>query len=142
MCDGENVSKEKIERVVKDCEIESDIQGFAKRYDTLIGEKGIKLSGGQKQRIGMARGLIKQKPIMILDGTLSKIDHTTKNNILRHWKKYNRTTIWISNDLEIINYVDNIIYIDCGTTMVGSHKELLKRNHNYRKLMEIYNNVI
>lgn len=92
----------------------------------------------------MARSLVNNKPIIILDEALNKIDNITRKNILENLKeKYNKKTmILISNNLEIINYVDNIIYIDNKTTILGTHEQLLKRNENYRKLIKIKENII
>ena len=119
------------------CDIAYDIDNFREGYQTLIGEKGVKLSGGQKQRICLARSLVSNKPILILDESLNKLDNKTRDNILSNLKnKYNdRTMIFISNDLEIIDYVDKIIYIDEKTTLTGKHKELLANNQNYRNLI-------
>lgn len=136
--------EEKIEKVVKDCEIKSDINRFENKYDTIIGEKGTKLSGGQKQRICMARSLINNKPIIILDEALNKLDNQTRKNILFNLneKHKDKTIIFISNNLEIINFVDNIIYIDEKTITKGTHKELLEKNKNYKQLIEINKDVI
>ena len=124
--------------------MKKDIKKFKDGYNTLIGEKGTKLSGGQKQRIGLVRSLISNKPILILDEALSKLDNKTRGNILTNLTRYynNKTIIFISNNLEIINYVDTIIYIDGKTTISGSHKELMARNMNYKRLIEINRNVI
>ena len=134
----------KIQKIAKECEIESDIRKFKDKYDTLVGEKGVKLSGGQKQRIALARGLINDKPIIILDEALNKVDNITRTNILNNLKnKYqDKTIILVSNNLEIIDCVDNVIYINKKTTMKGTHKYLLKMNKDYRKLIEIKENVI
>ena len=135
------IEGEQLQRIVKDCEIEQDIESFRDKYNTLIGEGGVKLSGGQKQRICIARSLVKNKPIIILDEALNKIDNITRKNILENLKeKYSkRTMILISNNLEIINYVDNIIYI---TTMKGTHEQLLKRSKDYRNLIQIKENIV
>lgn len=138
------IDKTKIEKVAIDCEIKSDIERFKDKYDTLIGEKGIKLSGGQKQRICVARSLINDKPCIILDEALNKLDNETRRNILENLKnKYNdKIIIFISNNLEVLNYVDSVIYVDGETTVKDTHNELLKKNDNYRKLIEMHNNVI
>lgn len=133
-----------IEEICTECEIKDDIYKFKDKYDTLIGEKGTKLSGGQKQRLSMARGIASNKPILILDEALNKLDNKTRKNILSHliYKYNNKTMILISNNLEIIKYVDSIIYIDGLTTVKGSHKELLEKNEDYRNLMYIRENII
>ena len=133
-----------IEQTVIDCDIKEDIDRLEKGYNTLIGEKGIKLSGGQKQRICLARGLISNKPILILDEALNKLDNKTRCNILANLdNKYNnKTIIFISNNLEIINYATNIIYIDGKSTLTGTHNELLSKSENYRNLIKIKEDVI
>jgi len=133
-----------LERTVVDCDIKDDIDTFKEGYNTLIGEKGTKLSGGQKQRICISRSLVSNKPILILDEALNKLDNKTRGNILTNLvNNYNnKTIIFISNNLEIINYVSTIIYIDKNTTMTGTHSELLAKNNNYKKLIEINEDVI
>lgn len=135
---------DKIEKTVKDCDIKDDITEFKDGYNTLIGEKGKKLSGGQKQRICLARGLISNKPILILDEALNKLDNKTRQNILTNLMNdyKDKTIIFISNNLEIINYVDTIIYIDGKTTIAGTHEELLNKSENYKRLIEINEDVI
>lgn len=139
-----NIELAILEKTVTDCDIKDDIDGFKEGYNTLIGEKGTKLSGGQKQRICIARSLINNKPILILDEAMNKLDNKTRCNILSNLiNNYNnRTIIFISNNLEIINYVDTIIYIDGKTTITGTHDELLSKNKNYKRLIEINNDVI
>ena len=137
-------SMEQIEEATASCNIKEDIDRFNEGYNTLIGEKGAKLSGGQKQRICVARSLVSNKPILILDESFNKLDNETQKNVLSNLvNKYaNKTMIFISNNLEIIKYVDNIIYIDGKTTMTGTHEELFTKNKNYRNLIEIKGNVI
>lgn len=133
-----------LEKTVTDCDIKEDINKFEDKYNTLIGENGVKLSGGQKQRISIARSLISDKPILILDEALNKLDNKTRGNILTNLKNNysNKTIIIISNNLEIINYTDNIIYIDGKTTASGTHSELITKNNNYKNLIQIKENVI
>lgn len=133
-----------LEKTVIDCDLKEDINKFENNYNTLIGENGIKLSGGQKQRIAIARSLISDKPILILDEALNKLDNKTRCNILTNLKNNysNKTIIIISNNLEIINYADNIIYIDGKTTASGTHSELITKNKNYKNLIQIKENVI
>lgn len=138
------IELDKLEKVVADCDMNYDIAEFKEGYNTQIGEKGIKLSGGQKQRICLARSLISNKPILILDEGLNKLDNKTRGNILSNLISHysDRTIIFVSNDLEILNYVNSIIYIDEKTTTKGTHSELLSKNENYRKLIEINKDVI
>lgn len=133
-----------LEQTAINCDIKEDIDRFKEGYNTLIGEKGTKLSGGQKQRICVAKGLISNKPIIILDGALNKLDIKTRSNILSKLdtKYKDRTIIFVSNNLEIINYVAKIIYIDGKTTIKGTHSELLTKSENYRNLIKIKEDVI
>jgi len=137
-------NEEQIDKTCKCCEIKTDIDRFENKYNTLIGEKGAKLSGGQKQRMCIARGLINNKPILILDEALNKLDNKTRKKVLININKEykNKTIILISNNLEIINYVENVIYIDKKTTVKGTHEELLKMNSNYKKLIKINKDII
>lgn len=139
-----NTNMEYIDKITKECDIKDDIERFENGYNTLIGEKGTKLSGGQKQRICIARSLVNDKPILILDEALNKLDNKTRGNILTNLvNSYNtKTMIFISNDLEIINYVDNIIYIDGITTVTGKHEDLVRNNNNYRNLIKINEDII
>ena len=139
-----NSNIEEIDKITEDCDLKEDIERFENGYDTLIGEKGTKLSGGQRQRICIARSLVNDKPILILDEALNKLDNKTRGNILTKLiNTYDsKTMIFISNDLEIINYVDNIIYIDGITTVTGRHEDLIKNNMNYKNLMRINNDII
>lgn len=138
------IDKYKLNQIAIDCDIKDDIDRFEKGYDTLIGEKGTKLSGGQKQRICLARSLVSNKPILILDDALNKLDNKTKSNILSKLKnKYkDRIIIFISNDLEIIKYVSSIIYINQATTLKGTHNELIAKNESYRNLTKIRKGII
>lgn len=94
-------SMEIIEEISTECEIKDDIYKFKDKYDTLIGEKGTKLSGGQKQRLSIARGIISNKPILMLDEALNKLDNKTRKNILSNliYKHNDKTIILISNNL-------------------------------------------
>lgn len=116
---NEKVEMSRIREVTEDCEIYSDIERFNNKYNTLVGDKGTKLSGGQKQRLCIARSLIKNKPIMIFDEALNKIDNTTREKILINLKeKYNdKTIIFITHNLDIEKYVDKIIHVNNETVV-------------------------
>lgn len=138
------IEEDILEETVINCDIKEDIDKFKDGYNTLIGEKGTKLSGGQRQRIAMVRGLISNKPILVLDESLNKLDNKTRSNILTNLKNNyrNKTIIIISNDLEVIKYVDSIIYIDRKNTIRGTHSELMTKSDDYKKLIEIKENII
>lgn len=115
-----------LDKIFKDSEIYDDIQRFKEKENTLVGEKGAKLSGGQKQRISIARTLVNNKPIIIFDEALNKIDNNTKEKVLFNLiEKYNeKTMIFITHDLKITEHVDKVIYIDNNTTTVKDPDEM------------------
>lgn len=139
---NEDIRKEKIKDIIKQCELEEDMQRMENRYDTLVGEKGVKLSGGQKQRLALARSLISDKPILILDEALNKIDNKTKEKIWKNLMKINKTMIFISNELELLKQVDKIIFIQDHTTFTGKHEELIRKSKEYCRLMEYRKDLI
>lgn len=141
---NKNMEQKELDKITRDSDIKSDIDRFEDGYNTLIGEKGAKLSGGQKQRICIARSLVNNKPIIILDEALNKLDSKTREKILLNLKnKYNeKTIILVSNNLEIIDYVSKIIYINGKTTQTGTHNQLLAKSKNYRNLIKMKENVI
>ena len=138
------VNNSQLEKVISDCDIKSDIDRFEDGYYTLIGEKGVKLSGGQKQRVCIARSIINNKPFIIFDDAVNKLDNETRKNVLTNLINNCKcnTLIFITNDLEIIDYIDNVIYIDGNTTVKGTHKELLQINECYKRLMDVSKNII
>lgn len=141
---NKNMEQKELDKITRDSDIKSDINRFEDGYNTLIGEKGEKLSGGQKQRICIARSLVNNKPIIILDEALNKLDSKTREKILLNLKnKYNeKTIILVSNNLEIIDYVSKIIYINGKTTQTGTNNQLLAKSKNYRNLIKMKENVI
>lgn len=133
------IEEEKINEVLKDCELDGEIEKWEDKLETIVGEKGIKLSGGQKQRVAIARSLLKEKPIFIFDEAFSKLDETTRKNILNNLEKnyQEKTMLFLSNDLHIIKHVHKIIYLCKHTTYVGTHEELLEKNQDYQNLMKV-----
>ena len=117
-------TKEQLLRVTKQAEIQEDINKFEDKYQTMVGEKGVKLSGGQKQRILIARALMRNKPIMIFDNAFSKLDNKTSHKIFKNlMENYSQTTmIFITHKLEIKDYVDRMIKLEEGTSEVKNNE--------------------
>jgi ATP-binding cassette, subfamily B, multidrug efflux pump len=114
-----------------------DIEAFPESYDTLVGERGITLSGGQKQRTAIARALIRNPRILILDDALSSVDTQTEDKILNHLRDLmqGRTTIFISHRVSTVRNADRIAVLHGGRIVeIGTHDELLARNGYYSDL--------
>ena len=127
----------KVEKAAEDADLIRNIDSFPDKYDTMIGERGITLSGGQKQRISIARAIIKEPRILILDDCLSSVDTNTENIILENLKKImvDRTTIVISHRISSVKLAKQILVIEEGKVIEkGSHKELIKMEGHYHKL--------
>ena len=115
-------------------QLAGDVERFPDGYDTVVGERGVTLSGGQKQRAALARALVKDPPILILDDPLSAVDAATERNILSGLKEFygGRTVVVISHRLSALRECDDIIVLDQGTIVEhGSHDELLALNGRY-----------
>ncbi|MGC1451562.1 MAG: ABC transporter ATP-binding protein [Candidatus Sulfotelmatobacter sp.] len=117
--------------------IATDIESFPERYDTMVGERGITLSGGQKQRTAIARALIRNPKILILDDALSSVDTHTEDKILNHLRDVmrGRTTIFISHRVSTVRNADRIAVLHGGRIVeLGTHDELLALNGYYSDL--------
>ena len=133
----EDLDFKKVEKAAKDADLIRNINSFPDKYETMIGERGITLSGGQKQRISIARAIIKEPKILILDDCLSAVDTNTENIILENLKKImeDRTTIVISHRISSVKLAKKILVIEEGKIIEkGSHKELIKMKGDYYKL--------
>lgn len=134
-----DATQEEIESVAKRAVVHDNIMGFKKGYDTVLGERGITLSGGQKQRVSIARALIKDAQILLLDDCLSAIDTETEEAILSNLLAYgkDKTTIIVSHRVSTVKNADRILVLDHGTVIQqGSHNELLNVPGYYKKLYE------
>ncbi len=112
-------------------------RNFPSRYQTLVGERGITLSGGQKQRTAIARAIIRNPRILILDDALSSVDTHTEDKILNHLREImqDRTTIFISHRVSTVRNADRIAVLHAGRIVeLGTHDELLARNGYYSDL--------
>jgi ATP-binding cassette, subfamily B, multidrug efflux pump len=130
---------DKIESVAKLSDVHDNIIQFKHGYDTIIGERGVTLSGGQKQRVAIARALAKESPILIMDDSVSAVDTSTEEKILKNLKtiRKGKTTIMIAHRISTVKSADKIIVIDEGKVLdVGSHKDLLGRCAFYQDMVK------
>ena len=121
-------------------DVDSDIRGFSEGYGTVLGERGVTVSGGQKQRISIARALMKDAPILILDDSVSAVDTSTERAILENLRstRSGRTTILIAHRISTIEQMDRIIFIDDGRiAAVGRHEELYETCGAYRHMVDL-----
>ena len=130
----ENKSFDLVKEAAENADLLRNINSFPEKFETKIGERGITLSGGQKQRVSIARAIIKEPKILILDDCLSAVDTKTENVILENMKKImvNKTSIIISHRISSVKLAKKIIVIDSGKIIEeGSHKNLLERKGVY-----------
>jgi ATP-binding cassette, subfamily B, multidrug efflux pump len=133
----EDATDEQIGSAAEAANIAQDIEGFPEKYRTLVGERGITLSGGQKQRTAIARAIIRNPRILILDDALSSVDTHTEDKILNHLREVmrGRTTIFISHRVSTVRNADQIAVLHAGRIVEqGTHDELLARNGYYSDL--------
>ncbi len=136
----EEANEALIERAAKLSDVHEDISAFTGGYRTVLGERGVTVSGGQKQRISIARALLKEAPVLILDDSVSAVDTRTEKVILENLRKERkgRTTILIAHRISTVEGMDKIIFIDEGhVTAVGTHAELLETCDDYRKMVAL-----
>lgn len=134
-----DMNKEKIKKAAEDADLLDNINDFPKGFETELGERGITLSGGQKQRVSIARAIVRQPKILILDDCLSAVDTKTENTILNSMKKImvGRTTVIISHRVSSAKLADKIIVLDGGRIIEkGSHEELITKNGSYKELYD------
>ncbi len=137
-----NSSINEIKKASLNANVIFDIKNFPKKFDTVVGERGLTLSGGQIQRISIARAIIKNPKILLLDDCLSSVDIKTEEEILKNLKKIrkNKTTIIVSHRISSIKHCDKIIILKKGKIIEqGNHKDLKEKNGYYRKLYEKQN---
>jgi ATP-binding cassette subfamily B protein len=133
----DSATDQEIREAAGAADIASDIEGFPEGYDTMVGERGITLSGGQKQRTAIARALIRNPKILILDDALASVDTHTEDKILNHLRDVmrGRTTIFISHRVSTVRNADRIAVLHGGCIVeLGTHDELLALNGYYSDL--------
>jgi len=129
-----------IRTAAKMADVDGNIQEFTAGYETILGERGVTVSGGQKQRISIARALLKDAPILILDDSVSAVDTKTERNILANLRqtREGRTTILIAHRISTIEQMDKVLFIDDGTVAAfGPHEELYRDCTEYRKMVDL-----
>ena len=134
---GSEDNIQKVKTAAENSDLMRNIESFPNKFNTKIGERGITLSGGQKQRISIARAIIKEPKLLILDDCLSAVDTKTENVILENLKKImiEKTSIIISHRISSVKLAKNIIVIENGKIIEeGDHKTLLETKGNYYKL--------
>ena len=120
--------------------VNDDIVEFPLGYDTILGERGVTVSGGQKQRISIARALVKDAPILILDDSVSAVDTNTERTILTNLEntRKGKTTILIAHRVSTIQSMDKIVFVDDGKVIaVGNHDELYNSCEEYRRTVDL-----
>ena len=121
-------------------DVDSNIKEFQLGYGTILGERGVTVSGGQKQRISIARALMKDAPILILDDSVSAVDTKTETTILSNLRttRAGKTTILIAHRISTIERMDKILFIEEGQLLaVGTHAELYETCSDYRKMVDL-----
>ncbi|QCR24077.1 ABC transporter ATP-binding protein [Pontibacter sp. SGAir0037] len=132
-----SITEEQMVQAAKDADVYENIMNFPEQFDTKLGERGITLSGGQKQRVSIARALVREPSILILDDSLSAVDTKTENAILNSMRRImqNRTSIIISHRVSSVKLADRILVMDDGIIVQhGTHEELIRDEGLYKVL--------
>ena len=134
--------EDRLDEVLEQADIKKDISRFKDGIDTLVGENGLSLSGGQKQRLGIARALLSNPDILILDDSLSAVDSNTEKTIIENIKKTRegKTNIIVAHRISAVRHADKIVVLDNGKILnFGTHDELLGECPWYKQLDEYQN---
>lgn len=131
---------EKVRRAAACALVASDVEEFSDRYETKLGERGVTVSGGQKQRISIARALMKDAPILILDDSLSAVDTDTEKSILDNLAQVrkDKTTLLIAHRVSAVERMDKIIFLENGSIKAaGTHSQLMESSREYARLVAL-----
>lgn len=134
-----NLAREQILKAAEDADLAENVERFPNKFETRVGERGITLSGGQKQRLSIARAIVRNPQILIMDDALSAVDTKTENSILQAMRRImqNRTTIIISHRVSSAKLANKIIVLDDGEIKeYGTHESLLAQGGVYKDLYE------
>ena len=134
--------EDRLDKVLEQADIKKDTSRFKDGIDTLVGENGLSLSGGQKQRLGIARALLSDPDILILDDSLSAVDSNTEKTIIENIKKTRegKTNIIVAHRISAVRHANKIVVLDNGKILnFGTHEELLEKCSWYRQLDEYQN---
>ena len=137
---SDDLTDEEIVNAAQISDVDDNIIKFRDGYETMLGERGVTVSGGQKQRISIARAIIKNAPILILDDSVSAVDTETEKVILDNLKetRKGKTTILIAHRISTVKGMDKIIYLEDGAVAaIGTHDELMVSCEEYRKTVEL-----
>ncbi len=132
-----DIEMEAIEAAARDARIHDDILGFTSAYDTVIGERGITLSGGQRQRLALARALLCNRPVLVIDDGLSAVDTTTENEIadILRSRLAGKTVFIVSNRIKLLSLTDRILVLEEGRLVnEGTHETLIGENEFYHSM--------
>jgi ATP-binding cassette subfamily B protein len=134
-----DAGREEIETAARHAAIHDDIITFPNGYDTLIGERGIKLSGGQRQRLALARALLCDRPILLIDDGLSAVDVATEHEVFAglRCQLRKKTVLIVSNRIKLLSMTDQTLVLDEGRIVQrGDHVQLLRENAFYRTMYD------
>ena len=135
-----NHGMDAVQHAARMADVDSNIKEFSKGYGTVLGERGVTVSGGQKQRISIARALMKDAPILILDDSVSAVDTKTERTILQNLRatRAGKTTILIAHRISTIETMDKVLFIEDGKLAAfGKHTDLYADCAEYRKMVDL-----